>query len=77
MKMKTDIRTASQLAEFVRAERKTQHVTQIQLAQLANVGVRFVRDIEDGKPSLHFEKLLRVLNTLGIAVTLSSATGGE
>ena len=75
--MKTDLKNASQLADFVRTERKSQHVTQIQLAQLANVGVRFVRDLEDGKPSLHFEKILCVLDTLGIAVTLSSATGEE
>lgn len=75
--MKIDLKDASQLAQFVRAERKAQHVTQIQLSQLANVGVRFVRDVEDGKESLQFDKLLRVLDTLGIAVTLSSVTGEE
>ncbi len=75
--MKENLKNADQLAEFVRVERKSQHVTQIQLAQLANVGVRFVRDLEDGKSSLHFDKLLRVLDTLGITVTLSSVTGDE
>jgi y4mF family transcriptional regulator len=73
--MKTELKDASRLAEFVRNERKAQHVTQVQLSQLADVGVRFVRDLEDGKPSLQLDKLLRVLDTLGITVTLSSNTG--
>ena len=59
------------MAAFVRENRKRQKVTQVQLSQLANVGVRFVRDLEDGKPSLQFDKLLQVLNALGVSVTLS------
>jgi hypothetical protein len=35
---------------------------------MANVGVRFLRDVEDGKPSVHFDKLMRILVVLGIAV---------
>ncbi len=75
--MKIDLKNAEQLAQFVRTERKEQHVTQIQLSQLANVGVRFVRDLEDGKATLQLDKVLRVLDTLGIAITLSSVTGEE
>ncbi len=40
-----EIYDMSQIGEIVHRERKAQRVTQIQLAQLANVGVRFVRDI--------------------------------
>lgn len=70
-----EIYNMSQIGEMVRRERKVQHVTQIQLAQLANVGVRFVRDIEDGKESVHAGKLLQVLDTLGIALTFSLPSG--
>ena len=35
---------------------------------MANVGVRFLRDVEDGKPSVHFDKLMRILAVLGITV---------
>ena len=58
----------SDIAAIVRRERKAQGATQIELAQLANVGVRFLRDVEDGKPSVHFDKLMRILAILGIPV---------
>lgn len=67
-----ELTNASDIAEIVKKERKAQRVTQVQLAQLSNVGTRFVRDIEDGKASLQFDKLLRVLETLGIAVSLTT-----
>ena len=69
--MKTELTNASQLAEIVRSERKRQKVSQIRLSQLANVGVRFVRDLEDGKETVRLDKVLAVLETLGIAIELS------
>ena len=65
----------SEIAEVVRSERKRQGATQIELAQMANVGVRFLRDVEDGKPTVQFDKLLRVLTTLGIALELKFLRG--
>ncbi len=73
--MKIELLDISQLGEIVRQERKAQKVTQIQLAQLANVGIRFVRDIENGKISVHSGKLMQVLNTLGIAISLNTPSG--
>ena len=70
--MNLELKNAAQLAEFVIRERKLQYVSQTRLSQLANVGVRFVRDLEDGKPSLHLEKTLSVLETLGVKVELST-----
>ena len=58
----------SDVAVIVQRERKRQGATQIELSQMANVGVRFLRDVEDGKPSVHFDKLMRILSVLGIAV---------
>ena len=69
--MKTELTNASQLAEIVRSERKRQKVSQIRLSQLADVGVRFVRDLEDGKETVRLDKVLAVLETLGIAIELS------
>ena len=66
-----ELNNTEQLAEYVRVNRKRQKVTQVQLSQLANVGVRFVRDLEDGKPTLQLDKLLQVLQALGVVVTLS------
>ena len=75
--MKTELTDASQLAEIVRRERKRQKVSQIRLSQLADVGVRFVRDLEDGKETVQLDKVLAVLETLGIAVELSSSGDDE
>ena len=75
--MKTELTNASQLAEIVRRERKRQRVSQIRLSQLADVGIRFVRDLEDGKETVRLDKVLAVLETLGIAVELSSAGDDE
>ena len=75
--MKTELTNASQLAEIVRHERKRQKVSQIRLSQLADVGVRFVRDLEDGKETVQLDKVLAVLETLGISVELSSLGDDE
>ena len=58
-------------AVFVRSARKEQKATQVELAQFANVGTRFVRDVEDGKESVQFDKLMRVLSTLGLKVEIT------
>ena len=63
-------RSMADIAGIVRRERKRQGATQIELSQMANVGVRFLRDVEDGKPSVHFDKLMRVLVVLGIKVDI-------
>ncbi len=70
--MKIELTTAAQLPDFVRMERKRQKVSQLRLSQLANVGVRFVRDLEDGKKTVQFDKLQSVLETLGIAIELAT-----
>lgn len=75
--MKIELTNALQLAETVRHERKRQKVSQIRLSQLANVGIRFVRDLEDGKETVQLDKVLSVLETLGIAVELSTPGDNE
>ena len=59
------------IAVLVRNARKEQKATQVELAQFANVGTRFVRDVEDGKESVQFDKLMRVLSTLGLKVEIA------
>jgi len=75
--MKIELTNASQLAEIVRMERKRQKVSQIRLAQLADVGIRFVRDLEDGKKTVQLDKVLNVLETLGIVTELTSMGDDE
>lgn len=65
------VRDINEIAKTVRRLRKAQGVSQTVLAQLSNVGLRFVRDVESGKESVHFGKLVSVLTTLGIELNLN------
>jgi y4mF family transcriptional regulator len=49
------------IIKFVKSSRKAQKISQIELAALAGVGLRFVRDLEQGKPSLRLDKVNDVL----------------
>ena len=48
--------------------RKKLGATQIQLAAIANTGVRFIGDLENGKPAVQLEKALRVAKVLGLKI---------
>lgn len=65
-----EVTEMKQIGEIVRKIRKSQKVSQTVLSQASNVGLRFVGDIERGKPSVQFDKLMAVLTSLGIAVKL-------
>ena len=61
---------------LVAAQRKAQNVTQLQLSQAADVGRRFVVELEGGKETIHAGKMLKVIETLGIDMRLIPP-GGE
>ncbi|MGZ5244465.1 MAG: helix-turn-helix transcriptional regulator [Bacteroidia bacterium] len=53
------------LAEFIRQKRKSQRLTQSELAEKAGVGLRFIRDMEQGKTTLRIDKVNQVLALFG------------
>ena len=53
------------LIQFVKAKRKAVKMTQHNLADRAGVGVRFIRDLEQGKASLRLDKVNQVLGLFG------------
>lgn len=53
------------LAEFVKNRRKSIQLTQIELAEKAGVGLRFIRDLEQGKLSMRTDKINDVLRLFG------------
>ena len=69
--MTTLIETPQHLGEIVRQARKALRLTQPQLALAAGVGVRFIVDLEAGKPTVRLENVLRVLQGLGITLAVS------
>lgn len=67
---------AEELGKAVETVRKRQGATQVQLAQMSHVGVRFVRDLEDGKKTVRLDKVMRVLSVLGIALAFDLPPDG-
>ncbi len=53
------------LATFVKEKRKLVNLTQPELAAKAGVGLRFVRELEQGKQSLRIDKVNQVLRLFG------------
>ena len=53
---------------MIRQARKEQGLTQEQLAATTGVGVRFIRELEQGKESCHIGKALTVVAMLGIDI---------
>ena len=66
-----NIQTTAQLGDALRSARKRLGLTQPQLALAAGVGVRFIVDLESGKPTVRLESVLRVIDALGGTLQLS------
>jgi HTH-type transcriptional regulator/antitoxin HipB len=66
------LRTAADIGQVVRAQRQSQGLRQIDLAGIGNTGNRLIVDIEKGKPTVQLQKVLDVLELLGLEVTVRS-----
>lgn len=66
----TMMQTPNDLGQLIRLERRRQRLTQAQLAALAGVGIRFVRELERGKASCRLGLALTVLQTLGLSLSV-------
>lgn len=53
------------LAEFIKSKRNNARLTQPELAEKAGVGLRFIRDLEQGKSTLRLDKVNQVLQLFG------------
>lgn len=53
------------LIDFIKERRKTLGLTQFELADRAGVGLRFIRDLEQGKQTLRMDKVNQVLALFG------------
>jgi len=67
------IDSAENFGKVVREYRTQQNITQLQLAAAANTGVRFIIDLEKGKPSVQLDKALKTANMLGISIEVNDA----
>lgn len=60
--------TTEKIGELVKNTRKNIGVTQKELALTSGTGLRFIIEMEKGKPTCQFGKVLTVLHTLGIKI---------
>ena len=59
---------SNHFADFLKYSRSKYRLTQEQLAEKAGVGLRFIRDLEQGKKSLRLDKVNQVLALFGYRV---------
>ncbi len=55
----------TQLSKYVKEKRKEYGLTQIDLSQKSGVGLRFVRELEQGKETIRLDKVNQVLSLFG------------
>ncbi len=53
------------ISVHIKQKRKTHHLTQVELAERSGVGLRFVREMEQGKKTLRMDKVNQVLALFG------------
>lgn len=61
----------SNIAAFVKYNREKLRLTQEQLADMAGVGIHFLRDLEQGRSALRLDKVNQVLKIFGQRLTIS------
>ncbi len=66
--------TANNIGAIVREARIAQGLRQDQLAAAAGVGIRFLVELEGGKPTVRLAKVLAVLDALGLRLQVTSPT---
>lgn len=66
----------AELGAAIRLERKSMRLSQQELGDLAGTGLNFVSQVERGKETVRFDKLLAVLRVLGLKLVLSRGAEG-
>jgi len=66
----TPIRSSVELGAVIRDQRKRLALKQLDLAGLGNTGNRFIVDLENGKPTVQLQKVLDLMDLLGLEVVV-------
>jgi y4mF family transcriptional regulator len=70
------IANSEQLGTVIRQRRKQLKITQKELAMTCGTGLRFIVDLEKGKPTCQIGKTLQVIQALGLVIE-SAVLGGD
>ena len=66
----TPVRSSVELGAIIREQRKRLTLKQLDLAGLGNTGNRFIVDLENGKPTVQLQKVLDLMDLLGLEVVV-------
>lgn len=69
--MSVSIKTSEDLGKVIRQRRKAAKLTQKKAAALAGIGVRFLSELERGKPTAQIGKTLKVAQLLGLEIQIN------
>lgn len=64
------VRSSVELGAVIRDQRKRLALKQLDLAGLGNTGNRFIVDLENGKPTVQLQKVLNLMDLLGLEVVV-------
>jgi len=64
------IHSSVELGAVVREQRKRLALKQLDIAGMGNTGNRFIVDLENGKPTVQLQKVLDVMDLLGLEVVV-------
>lgn len=72
-------KSPEQLGAAIRTRRRQLKVTQKDLAMTCGTGLRFIIDLEKGKPTCQIGKILQVLQALGLElqITIPGVDAGQ
>jgi len=59
---------SEKLGLIIKNQRKSLGLTQTEVALSCGVGIRFISDLENGKPSCQIEKALLVMESIGLNI---------
>jgi len=62
-----DVKT---VGKMVQHQRKIMKLSQADLSGVCGVGIRFISELENGKKTVEFSKVLQVLQSLGLELVL-------
>lgn len=64
------VKKQSDISNFLKQKRKEYGISQIEFAEKSGLGLRFVRELEQGKSTVRLDKVNRALSMFGYTVTI-------
>ena len=65
------IKTPEDIGRLIREKRKSDGLTQADLAGICRVGTRLISELENGKPTIQIVKVLQVLACIGFEIKIN------